>query len=129
MPMDKARYPQNWNAIATAIKDKAGWTCEFCGKPCRRQGEKVFAFLCRIDDAWIEKMVDDDSDEDEVKLKPQRFTLTVAHLDQNPANNAPENLKALCSPCHLQHDANFLMFNRMRHQERLGQGVLEGVYS
>jgi hypothetical protein len=126
--MDKSRYPKDWNAIATVVKDKANWTCEFCGKPCRRPGEKVFAFLCRIDDAWIEKMVDDDSDDNEVKLKPQRFTLTVAHLDQNPSNNAAENLKALCSPCHLIHDAQFLEYNKMRKKEREGQGVLAGVY-
>ncbi len=127
MPMDKARYPANWTAIATAIKDKAGWSCEFCGKPCRHQGEKVFAFLCRIDDVWIEKMVDDIGDPDEVQIKPQRFTLTVAHLDQNPSNNNPANLKALCAPCHLAHDAQYLAYNKMRKKERNGQGVLDGV--
>jgi hypothetical protein len=31
--------------------------------------------------------------------------LTVAHLDHDPANCAPDNLRALCAPCHLRYDA------------------------
>jgi hypothetical protein len=34
----------------------------------------------------------------EVPLYPQRFCLTVAHLDQDPGNNDPANLRALCAP-------------------------------
>ncbi len=33
-----------------------------------------------------------------------RSVLTVAHLDRNPGNNAPDNLKALCVVCHLNYD-------------------------
>jgi hypothetical protein len=127
MPMELARYPENWNQISTAVKEKSGWSCEFCGKPCRRPGEKVYPFLCRLDDSWIAQMVDGDIKEDDAELKPQRFTLTVAHLDQDPSNNAANNLKALCAPCHLKHDAQFLMHNRMLKRERQGQLRLEGV--
>jgi 5-methylcytosine-specific restriction endonuclease McrA len=28
----------------------------------------------------------------------------VAHLDHDPANCAPENLRALCQRCHLRYD-------------------------
>ena len=31
----------------------------------------------------------------------------VAHLDQQPENNHPNNLKALCQKCHLKHDAPY----------------------
>ena len=31
--------------------------------------------------------------------------LTTAHLDHDPANNADDNLKALCQRCHLAYDA------------------------
>jgi 5-methylcytosine-specific restriction endonuclease McrA len=31
----------------------------------------------------------------------------VAHLDQNPANNADDNLAYLCRGCHLKFDARF----------------------
>jgi hypothetical protein len=38
-----------------------------------------------------------------------RIILTVAHLDQNPANNDESNLAALCQRCHLNHDRPFNM--------------------
>ncbi|WP_332747329.1 hypothetical protein [Sphingomonas sp. ZB1N12] len=31
--------------------------------------------------------------------------LACAHLDHDPGNNAPANLKALCQRCHMLHDA------------------------
>ena len=31
MPMDTARYPDGWDAIADAVKAAAGWKCEYCG--------------------------------------------------------------------------------------------------
>lgn len=30
---NKHRYPINWDEIAKAVKDAAGWTCEACGNP------------------------------------------------------------------------------------------------
>lgn len=56
---------------------------------------------------------------------PQRFTLTVAHLDQNPMNDEPANLKALCAPCHLNHDRDYLNHNKLRKRERNGQLTLD----
>jgi len=35
----------------------------------------------------------------------QHNRLTVHHLDHNPANCAPDNLIALCAPCHLRADS------------------------
>lgn len=34
-----------------------------------------------------------------------KIVLTIAHLDQDPTNNADENLAALCQRCHNRHDA------------------------
>jgi len=31
MPMDRSRYPQDWEARAEAIKEAAGWKCQRCG--------------------------------------------------------------------------------------------------
>lgn len=78
MPMDKKRYPKDWKRIAYEIKEKAGWKCEFCGKQCRRPGEP---------------------------FETHRKTLTVAHMNHTPEDIRPENLKALCAPCHLRYDA------------------------
>ena len=33
-----------------------------------------------------------------------RVYLACAHLDHDPGNNAPSNLKALCQRCHILHD-------------------------
>lgn len=78
MPMKRELYPDNWEEIALAIKGAADWRCEGCGKQCRRPGES---------------------------LDTHQRTLTTAHLDHNPANCEPSNLRALCAPCHLRYDA------------------------
>lgn len=78
MPMNRALYPKNWNEIARGVKEKAGWKCENCGKQCRRPNEP---------------------------FDTHRNTLTVSHQNHNPQDISPENLKALCAPCHLRYDA------------------------
>lgn len=76
--MNRALYPSKWAEIAVALKNASGWRCQGCGVQCRRPGEP---------------------------LVTHRLTLTVAHLDHNPGNCEPENLRALCAPCHLRYDA------------------------
>lgn len=78
MPMEKHRYPENWDEIARGVKDRAKWICQGCGKQCRKPGEA---------------------------FDTHRNTLTVAHLDHTPENCALDNLRALCAPCHLRYDA------------------------
>ena len=39
MPMERERYPADWQRIALAKKEAVGWRCEQCGKQCRRPGE------------------------------------------------------------------------------------------
>lgn len=126
MPMDRSRYPQNWPEIAQQIKDEANWTCQNCGRECKRPNERRLDFIDRVvfqrlncgcpeDHALLSEMLE----------KPGRFVLTVAHLDQDPGNNLPSNLKALCSVCHLQYDRRFRQYNRIAKLERLtGQGNL-----
>lgn len=38
--------------------------------------------------------------------------LQTAHLDRNPWNNDPANLKAMCPKCHLAYDAEQHAANR-----------------
>lgn len=78
MPMDRSRYPDNWEEIALLVKEEAGWACEECEKQCRRPGEP---------------------------FDTHRRTLTVAHLNHNPSDCRRANLRALCAPCHLRYDA------------------------
>lgn len=78
VPMETERYPEDWKQIALAKKESVGWICEGCGVQCRKPGEP---------------------------FDTHRRTLTVAHLNHIPEDCRPENLKALCAPCHLRYDA------------------------
>jgi len=122
MPIEPERYPKNWQQFTLEIKDSTEWTCEKCGKPCRKTGELLSSYILRrwgneygqiAGTDWIEA-VD----------FPQRFTLTSAHLDQNPGNNDKSNLKALCTACHLKNDRPFKKRNSTHKKERKGQKKL-----
>lgn len=78
MPVNWNDYPADWKRISREVKDRADWKCEVCGKQCRRPGET---------------------------FDTHKRTLTVAHLNHTPMDCRPENLKAMCAPCHLKYDA------------------------
>lgn len=79
MPMDRSRYPKNWDAIALRIKNLAGWQCQRCGLECLAPGQTKAN----------NKSID------------ARRTLTVHHINYTPEDCSDENLIALCSGCHL----------------------------
>ena len=90
MPMEKHRYPKEWWQIARNIKEAADWKCQKCGKQCRRPGEP---------------------------FDTHKRTLTVAHLNHTPEDVRPENLMAMCAPCHLRYDAKQHAESRKRKNE------------
>jgi hypothetical protein len=49
----------------------------------------------------------------------------VAHLNHKPEDCRPENLKALCAPCHCQMDLKAMGTKQMLKRERQGQLSLE----
>ena len=75
--MDRTKYPDNWDEIAFAVKEESVWQCEMCGKQCRKPGEP---------------------------FDTHKRTLTVAHCNHIEGDCRPENLAALCAPCHLRYD-------------------------
>jgi hypothetical protein len=110
MPMNRAHYPPNWDAIATAVKEAAGWRCQECRRPCRPPGlklEDVEGWLIQEHPDWLPKLYktvwSDEFGECQI-AKPGRFTLTTAHLNHDPRDCRPENLRALCAPCHCRYD-------------------------
>jgi hypothetical protein len=122
MPMDFSRYPENWLQFTLNIRDSKDWSCENCGKQCRKTGELLSDFILRI---WGNKQGQlVGNDWKEAVDFPKRFSLTSAHLDQNPSNNHPANLKALCTVCHLQYDHPHFKSNAIAKQERIGQRKL-----
>ncbi|MEM6433763.1 MAG: hypothetical protein AAF773_07925 [Cyanobacteria bacterium P01_D01_bin.115] len=59
---------------------------------------------------------------------PRRYLLTVAHLDQQPGNQDPGNLKALCTVCHLQFDSQFRAKQRRLKAEFFGQLSIDDAW-
>lgn len=120
-PKNKKLYPSNWQTeIRPAILDRAGHCCEMCGVEnyavgTRDNSDGYFVhaeFISGHDcygepsyhnyvgktykeaKAWCARC----GDEDIV------IVLTIAHLDHDPTNNDPSNLRALCQRCHNRHD-------------------------
>ena len=117
-PENKDRYPANWPAISQQIRDRAGQQCEKCcapnGELIRRgrttAGEAVWRMAS--DSAYMDGVCADtgllipDTSEDTVAYgDPVKVILTVAHLDHQPENCDPENLRAWGQRCHNAYDA------------------------
>ncbi len=104
MPMDRRKYPKDWDAIALAIKEAAGWKCEACGKQCYLPGESV---------------------------EDTRYVLTTAHIKHDSEMDcSPENLLAACSVCHLRYDnyrRTWQRLARKRIKREKQQPLLEGI--
>lgn len=116
---NRGRYPKDWPEISKAIRERASNTCEQCGAPngCDilrglEFGDRVaYAVPCGIGAHTF------DADTGEclgVRLvqdlkrwgwREVRVVLTVAHLDHQPENCDPSNLRAWCQRCHNRYDA------------------------
>lgn len=117
-----------WPEIRAAILARAGGCCEcdgHCGSHQGRCGAPDRARIVRPGQArWRWRLAEGDEE-------GRRVVLSVAHLDQDPHNNAPANLLALCQRCHIVHDRGQHRRTRIagdwaRRVER-GQMLLPGV--
>ena len=88
MPMDKSKYPADWEAISIKVRNAALWMCELCA--CRH-GHKHF-------------------------LTGSVVILTVHHIDGDPKNNHRSNLIALCQRCHLRLDRPYKLARRRKQR-------------
>lgn len=131
MPMNRKLYPPDWDAIALQIKESANWQCQGCGKPCRKPDgdwDEFADWLETNHPDWyglaFKDVFDNESGEWGYVAQPVRFCLTVAHLNHQPEDCRPENLKALCAPCHLRYDTSQMQLKKRLKAERLGQMTL-----
>lgn len=143
-PEMRPLYPprEAWRAIRRAILERAGGLCECvggCGYSHPRGG-------CRAPDgdlvdrrmtalptpgAVLEEVrphVHDGTCLGE-RCSGVRVVLTIAHLDHDPSNNDPANLRALCQRCHLrldkhEHARNAAETRARRRDEAAGQARL-----
>lgn len=133
MPIKKENkhlYPKDWKQIRAKILERAGNCCGFCkvenhrlilrgkikGIDCYQYGTGKFE--CRVysatDGEYFGYRYLGDLDGETTALK---VILTIAHLDHDPTNNDPGNLKALCQRCHNRYDRDHR--NMTRKQNRL----------
>ena len=110
MGMERELYPENWEVLAHAIKQEVNWTCEGCGKVCRRPGEALDAFAERVQIPLAE-----------LQAHPKRWELGVAHLDHVPGNCERANLRAWCTSCHCRYDLKQMARKQYLKREREGQ--------
>ena len=118
-PENRARYPKDWKAISASIRDRAKNRCEECGLVNGALGGRLHGEWCEplpLDDtgrlpqpgdiAWCRRRsLFIGRNVLAARLKIVRIVLTVAHLDHQPENCAPSNLKAWCQRCHNRYDA------------------------
>ena len=84
-------YPKDWKEIRRRILDRAHDRCEVCGVE-NHTWRPSLSPTGPSDAVWV--------------------VLTIAHLDHDPTNNDPSNLRALCQRCHNRHDARHRAANR-----------------
>ena len=108
-PENRDRYPDNWPEIRQAILDRAGNCCEICGVPNHVYGYRL------SDGNFYERGLYTDAD------GPHGFkiVLTIMHLDHQPENCDPANLKAACQLCHNRYDAPVRAAGRKRRRREL----------
>lgn len=113
MPFNRALYPENWEEISAAIRERAGNKCETCGVPNHAVGARD-----RLGAWHDQKFIDSMRSESDLRLFKHKapflikIVLTVGHLDQNPGNNDPANLRCMCQRCHLNFDRSFNLKKR-----------------
>lgn len=84
---EKARYPKDWKEISLYIRERSQGQCECVdecglhpwGRCIEKNGRKAF-------------------------FANGKIVLSVAHLNHRPEDCGDNNLKAMCSRCHLRYD-------------------------
>lgn len=117
-----------WRAVCEIVDARAQGRCEHCGCPAGLDIIRLFGatspggserrMYWRLwgypDARWI----DNQGEETQFSLRPElwagprlakfrriKVQLGHAHLNQNPADNSPDNVRLLCRYCHILHDA------------------------
>jgi hypothetical protein len=90
-PENAGRYPKDWKRISAAIRERAGNRCECEGECGLHRDHPGPRRCCELNG-------------EPAKWAKGKVVLTVAHLNHQPEDCRPENLKAMCQRCHLRYD-------------------------
>lgn len=116
MPYDRRAYPPDWPRISRQIRARAGDQCE-CEGECGLHRTHPGPRRC------------EERNGQPARFANGRIVLTVAHLNHQPQDCRPENLKAMCQRCHLRYDVGLHRRNASRTRARsvsAGTGALFG---
>lgn len=113
-PENKKLYPKNWDEIRQNILKRAKNRCEFCGVENHIEGFRLrdSERFVRTDNDVIMKRFAKAFSHKIIKI-----VLTIAHLDHDPTNNDPNNLRALCQRCHNRYDVEHRKETRKKSKE------------
>lgn len=103
MPMDRKRYPNDWDAISKRIRARADGRCE-CRGECGHDHARDAVEFCSAPELVTASPRCPALQGCPNPVTGRTVILTVAHLDHTPANCEPENLRAMCQRCHLSYD-------------------------
>lgn len=111
-PQHRWLYPIDWQQLTNMIRfERAKGKCEQCSRP---HGTTVIHLgdgrwwdddgqVWRDGRGQVVRKLEPPSLSD-TALKTTLVYLATAHLDHDPTNSHPKNLKAFCQRCHIIHD-------------------------
>ena len=136
MPMDRSKYPPNWEAFSRSIRsDRAQGRCECKGEcgtdhggrcEARNGGHRIIGISVEFEtlvpsDKELESFFDLFRAEN---YKASKIVLTVAHLHRHGCDYKPpyctrrRHVKAMCQQCHLRYDGDQRRANASRTRRR-----------
>lgn len=102
-PSERARYPKDWAAISLDARMRANWRCE-CRGECGTDHMAEWTAACKVMTAEADPARCDAWDTFPHPTTGAYVVLTVAHLNHQPEDCRPENLRAMCQRCHNRMD-------------------------
>jgi hypothetical protein len=110
-PQYKWLYPIDWPQLSAVIRfQRAKGRCEACGRPHGLEVQHLG------DGRWWDEeeqtwrngrgraLRRPEPPGEHLAARRTKVVLATAHLDHDPTNNRPKNLKALCQRCHMMYD-------------------------
>ena len=103
-------YPIDWKQLSAVIRfERAKGRCEACGRPHGRLVQHLGdgKWWDEERSAWRDgrgRSLPRFKPATDALIRHTKVVLATAHLDHDPTNNPPRNLKALCQRCHMLHD-------------------------
>jgi hypothetical protein len=111
-------YPPHWRELSRHVRfERAEGRCQRCGRP------HLALLRCLPDGRWFDEQAATWRDRrgrparwpdlmETARFRVTRVVLAAAHLDSDPTNNRPKNLRAFCQRCHMLHDRSHHLSQR-----------------